>query len=240
MRILITLLMGTAAVAAASMAAVVALAAGSAAESGLACAPTAKDTVWTWPLSGAESGPGDGKASGLVGRSAGEPGNGSVGGQGNGLVSGSVGRSEDGLADAPVIRRPFEPPVHRWDSGHRGVDLGGDVGEPVLAAGPGIVLYDGRLVDRGVVVIGHGQLRTTYEPVGGAVAVGARVARGQPIGVLDPGHCSPGACLHWGLLSGHGHSTVYYDPLLLLGCGHVRLEPMETAGTAETAEYPGR
>ncbi len=95
----------------------------------------------------------------------------------------------------------------------------------MLAAGPGTVLYDGRLVDRGVVVIGHGPLRTTYEPVDGSVPVGARVVRGQPIGVLDPGHCSPGACLHWGLLSGRGHSTVYYDPLLLLGCGHVRLEP---------------
>ena len=224
MRILITLLMGPTAVAAVSVAAVVALATGSAAEPGLACAPTAKGTVWTWPLGGAESGPGDGKAGGPA----------------------------NGPANAPVIRRPFEPPVHRWDSGHRGVDLGGDAGEPVLAAGPGTVLYDGRLVDRGVVVIGHGPLRTTYEPVDGAVPVGARVARGQPIGVLDPGHCVPGACLHWGLLSGHGHSTVYYDPLLLLGCGHVRLEPMGTAepmepaartepmGTAETAEYPSR
>jgi len=206
MRILITLLTGTIAVAASSVAAVVALAAGSAAEPGSACAPTAKDTVWTWPLNGAASGLGDGKTSGMVSGTA------------------------SGMAYAPVIRRSFEPPVHRWDSGHRGVDLGGDSGEPVLAAGPGVVLYDGRLVDRGVVVIGHGPLRTTYEPVDGAVPVGARVARGQPIGVLDPGHCSPGACLHWGLLSGHGHSTVYYDPLLLLGCGHVRLEPIEPNG----------
>lgn len=192
MRILITLLTGTTAVAAASVAAAVALAAGSAAEIGPACAPTAKDTVWTWPLNGA--------------------------------------------ASAPVIRRPFEPPIHRWDPGHRGVDLGGDAGEPVLAAGPGIVLYDGRLVDRGVVVIGHGPLRTTYEPVDGAVPVGARVARGQPIGVLDQGHCAPGACLHWGLLSGHGHSTVYYDPLLLLGCGQVRLEPTEPVEPMEPIE----
>lgn len=199
MRILITLLTGTPAVAAVSIAAAVALAAGSPAKIGLVCAPTAKDTVWNWPLSGAAGGP------------------------------------ENGPADAPVIRRPFEPPVHRWDSGHRGVDLGGDAGEPVLAAGPGVVLYDGRLVDRGVVVIGHGPLRTTYEPVDGAVPVGARVARGQPIGVLDSGHCAPGTCLHWGLLSGHGHSTVYYDPLLLLGCGHVRLEPTEAAGPTELA-----
>ena len=209
MRILIMLLTGAATVVAASVAAAVALAAGLPAEPGSVCAPTAKDTVWIWPLSGPASGPGDGKAGGLVSEPA--------GGGSSGLPGGAV--------TGPVIRRPFEPPAHRWDPGHRGVDLGGDAGEPVLAAGPGTVLYDGRLVDRGVVVIGHGPLRTTYEPVDGSVAVGARVVRGQAIGVLDPGHCSPGACLHWGLLSGHGHSTVYYDPLLLLGCGHVRLEP---------------
>ena len=217
MRILIMPLTGATAVVAASVAAAVALAAGSSGEPGSACAPTAKDTVWTWPLSGPASGPGDGKTGGVLSGPASGPGDGKTGGPLSGPASGP--------STGPVIRRPFEPPVHRWDPGHRGVDLGGEAGAPVLAAGPGTVLYDGRLVDRGVVVIGHGLLRTTYEPVDGSVPVGARVARGQPIGVLDPGHCAPGACLHWGLLSGHGHSTVYYDPLLLLGCGHVRLEP---------------
>ena len=129
----------------------------------------------------------------------------------------------------PAILRPFDPPRHRWSPGHRGVDLAGHSGEPVLAAGPGIVLFAGRLVDQGVVVIGHGVIRTSYEPVEAAVPVGARVALGERIGTLDPGHCASGACLHWGVLTGHGHGTTYFDPLVLLGCGRIRLEPVEAA-----------
>ena len=125
----------------------------------------------------------------------------------------------------PTVLRPFEPPPHRWDAGHRGVDLAGYVGDPVLAAGPGVVLYAGHLVDRGVVVIGHGLLRTSYEPVEATLAVGTSVTQGEQVGTLDSGHCSSRPCLHWGLLAGHAHDTTYYDPLLLLGCGDVRLEP---------------
>lgn len=129
----------------------------------------------------------------------------------------------------PSILRSFEPPPHRWDAGHRGVDLAGRVGDPVRAAGPGVVLYAGRLFGRGVVVIGHGVLRTSYEPVGAAVPVGARVAAGEQVGRLESGHCRSVPCLHWGLLTGHGHRTGYYDPLLLLGCGRLRLEPVMAA-----------
>jgi hypothetical protein len=96
----------------------------------------------------------------------------------------------------------------------------------VVAAGAGVVLFAGRVVDQGVVVVGHGTVRTTYEPVDADVAVGAHVAAGQELGSLAAGHCAHVACLHWGLLTGHGHATVYYDPLLLLGCGAVRLEPL--------------
>jgi murein DD-endopeptidase MepM/ murein hydrolase activator NlpD len=56
-------------------------------------------------------------------------------------------------------------------------------------------------------------LRITYEPVRATVKVGARVAAGDPVGVLDGGlaHCA-GGCLHWGLLDGDR----YLDPLSLL------------------------
>ena len=100
------------------------------------------------------------------------------------------------------------------------------VGEPVLAAGAGVVLFAGRVVDQGVVVVGHGAVRTSYEPVSALVTVGERLGAGQPLGTLDLGHCAQAACLHWGLLTGHDHATVYFDPLLLLGCGTVRLEPL--------------
>ncbi|HEX4791569.1 MAG TPA: peptidoglycan DD-metalloendopeptidase family protein [Actinospica sp.] len=113
------------------------------------------------------------------------------------------------------------------------MDLAGFAGAPVVAAGAGIVLFAGRVVDQDVVVVGHGALRTSYEPVSPSVAVGARVATGQRIGTLDAGHCAATACLHWGLLSGHAHATVYYDPLLLLGCGAVRLEPLKDRRTAD-------
>ena len=131
-----------------------------------------------------------------------------------------------GVRAGPTILRAFEPPPHRWDAGHRGIDLAGRLADPVRAAGPGVVLYAGRLFDRGVVVIGHGLLRTSYEPVEASLPVGATVALGEQIGTLDAGHCASVSCLHWGLLSGHAHATVYYDPLLLLGCGRLRLEPV--------------
>lgn len=137
-------------------------------------------------------------------------------------------------ATNPTILRPFEPPRHRWDAGHRGVDLAGYVGEPVVAANSGTVLYAGFLVDRPVVVVGHGLLRTTYEPVlaDALIRVGVQVRRGQRLGILLPGHCVGSVCLHWGLVSGRGHADVYYDPLLLLGCGAVRLEPDDPSGSA--------
>ena len=129
----------------------------------------------------------------------------------------------------PAILRPFEPPRHRWEAGHRGVDLAGYARAPVLAAGSGVVLYAGRLIDRGVVVIGHGVIRTSYEPVEARLPVGSSVSAGERIGTLDPGHCASNPCLHWGLLTGHGHGTAYFDPLLVLGCGQVRLEPVMAA-----------
>jgi murein DD-endopeptidase MepM/ murein hydrolase activator NlpD len=133
------------------------------------------------------------------------------------------------LAEPHEVTRPFSAPAP-YGPGHRGVDLAGDPGQPVLAAGPGLVLYAGRMVDRDVVSIEHpGGLRTTYEPVTAVVAVGDQVARGQPIGHLAHGHpgCTapvPRACLHWGAR----RRLTYLDPLRLLGQGRVRLLPSAT------------
>jgi murein DD-endopeptidase MepM/ murein hydrolase activator NlpD len=150
-----------------------------------------------------------------------------------------VGPGIPAYPTAPTILRPFEPPHHRWDAGHRGVDLAGYFGEPVLAANSGTVLYAGFLVDRPVVVVGHGLLRTTYEPVVAdpSIRVGLQVVRGERIGTLVSGHCAGVTCLHWGLVSGRGHAAVYYDPLLLLGCGAVRLEPESGPGDSGQDEW---
>ena len=128
------------------------------------------------------------------------------------------------LAGEPAVTRPFDPPPTPYAAGHRGVDLAGTAGQPVLAAGDGVVAFAGLVAGRPVVSVDHpGGLRTTYEPVQPGVAAGQVVARGSPLGVLVPGHagCPAEACLHWGLR----RSETYLDPLSLLRPPRVRLLP---------------
>ena len=127
------------------------------------------------------------------------------------------------LADL-VVGRPFEAPPHAYGPGHRGVDLVGAVGSPVLAAGDGVVAFGGMVAGRPVVSIDHPNgLRTTYEPVDPSVGAGQAVARGSPIGTLTAGHpgCATESCLHWGLRRGE----TYLDRLALLRPPRVRLLP---------------
>jgi len=135
-----------------------------------------------------------------------------------------------GLWTAPLssgirVTRGFDPPASDYGAGHRGVDLAGGVGQQVLAAGAGIVLFAGWIAGRPVISVRHaGGLRTTYEPVEPSLAAGQAVARGSPIGTLDAGHagCPAAACLHWGLRRG----DAYLDPLTLLRPMRVRLLPL--------------
>lgn len=132
------------------------------------------------------------------------------------------------LTPRPVVLRGFAPPAHRWLAGHRGVDLAGHSGQPVLAAGAGTVTFASVLAGRGVLVVGHGALRTTYEPVQATAPVGTVVRAGDVIGRLDAtgGHClAVSPCLHWGVLRGRA----YLDPLALVWGGHVRLLPLSRA-----------
>lgn len=128
------------------------------------------------------------------------------------------------LSPAPAVVHGFDPPGSEFGAGHRGVDLAGAAGQVVGAALPGQVTFAGRLAGRGVVVVGHGATRTTYEPVRATVRVGDLVDAGTPLGVLELplSHCYPGACLHWGWLRGE----TYLDPLELVGTGRVRLLPL--------------
>jgi murein DD-endopeptidase MepM/ murein hydrolase activator NlpD len=128
------------------------------------------------------------------------------------------------LPGAPTVTRPFQPPPSPYGPGHRGVDLAGAPGNPVLAAGDGVVAFAGMVAGRPLVSIDSPTgLRTTYEPVAPSVAAGQPVARGSPIGTLLPGHagCPASACLHWGLRRGES----YLDPLDLLRPPQVRLLP---------------
>jgi hypothetical protein len=85
----------------------------------------------------------------------------------------------------------------------------------VRAAASGSVTYAAALAGRGVVVVDHGNVRTTYEPVRATVSPGDWVSAGDVIGAVEPGegHCGAGDCLHWGLRRGED----YLDPRLLLG-----------------------
>lgn len=127
--------------------------------------------------------------------------------------------------DGPLrVVRSFRPPALPWLAGHRGVDLAGEPGARVRAAGAGRIGHAGEVAGRGVVTIRHeGGLRTTYLAVRPLVEPGAVVRPGDVIGLLEPlpGHC-PAGCLHWGLLRGDR----YLDPLLLLGHARVRLLPL--------------
>lgn len=127
------------------------------------------------------------------------------------------------LAVQIQVLNGFNPPEQAWAKGHRGVDLAAAVGEEVLSAAAGTVTYAGDLAGRGVVVVDHGQLRTTYEPVAALVVVGARVAQGEVLGSVASGaHCGSRPCLHWGLRQGEA----YLNPLLLAGGDtQVRLLP---------------
>lgn len=132
------------------------------------------------------------------------------------------------LAPQPGIVTGFAPGPQDWSPGHRGVDLLGRPGQPVLAALGGTVRFAGTIAGRGVVSVDHGGFRTTYEPVSAALSRGARVQAGDVLGRLQAAqsHCPPRSCLHWGLIEADG----YADPLGLLGLGPVRLLPLRPAG----------
>lgn len=135
-----------------------------------------------------------------------------------------------------VVTRPFSPPAQRWLPGHRGVDLLTAAGAPVRAAGAGRVSYAGLLAGRGVLVVVHGALRTTYEPVTARVGLGEVVDAGQVIGTVEAGHagCPVLACLHWGLRRGEQ----YLDPLRLVEPQPVRLLPLGGGGVHALSSQP--
>lgn len=124
--------------------------------------------------------------------------------------------------------RGFDAPAGPYSAGHRGADLAGVVGTPVLAGADGVVAFSGEVAGRGTVSIDHdnaGDLwRTTYQPVEPLVRTGERVRRGQRIAWLRTSQECPSGCLHWGLRRGHDE---YLDPMAWLAADGVRLLPAD-------------
>ena len=133
------------------------------------------------------------------------------------------------LAPLPRVVRSFDAPETRYGPGHRGIDLAGERGAPVLAVAAGTVTHSGVVAGRGTVTVRHGSgLASTYEPVEERIATGAAVAAGETLGTLgSSGHCSADSCLHLGARLGEE----YLDPLLLLTRARIILLPLlRTAG----------
>lgn len=129
------------------------------------------------------------------------------------------------LLPPPAVLAPFGAPDNPFGPGHRGVDLAGAIGQPVLAARGGTIVFAGPVAGLGVVSVQHDDgLRSTYEPVLPVVTAGATVAAGDVLGTLTAGHRGcPSTCLHWGVRRGR---LDYVDPLVLLFPLHVRLLPV--------------
>lgn len=137
------------------------------------------------------------------------------------------------------VGRPADIPQQNWKPGHRGVDLRLRVGDPVLAAGDGVVAFVGSVAGTPVVAVDHtGGIRTTYQPVRSGLKLGDDVLEGQEIGALDrapAGFSGSHAGLHWGALIA---KDTYIDPLTLLEPPRIRLKPLVPDATP--ADAPGR
>lgn len=105
-------------------------------------------------------------------------------------------------------------PAHRYGPGHRGIDLALFGIRTVRSPAAGVVQFNGRVVDRDLITIDHGNgLVTTLEPVTSPLAVGDRVGRGEEVGVGDEGGHTPAGAVHFGV-RWHGE---YINPMVLLG-----------------------
>jgi murein DD-endopeptidase MepM/ murein hydrolase activator NlpD len=115
------------------------------------------------------------------------------------------------LGGAEIVR-PFDGPAEPWLAGHRGVDLAAPAGTSVYSPAAGVVSFSGVVVDRHLIVIDHGELRSTLEPVMPALPVGARVGAGGLVGEVsgEPSHAPE--TVHWGVRRG----DIYINPALLV------------------------
>jgi murein DD-endopeptidase MepM/ murein hydrolase activator NlpD len=112
-----------------------------------------------------------------------------------------------------AVARPYLAPAGPYGAGHRGIDIRAPDGAAVLAPADGVVHFVGVVVDRPVLSIEHADgVLSSFEPVQTPLVAGDRIARGQVIGTLLPGHCAA-ACLHLGVRVG----GAYVNPLLFLG-----------------------
>jgi murein DD-endopeptidase MepM/ murein hydrolase activator NlpD len=67
------------------------------------------------------------------------------------------------LSPKPEVLRAFDPPDKPWQSGHRGVDLEATAeGVAITAPESGVVSFVGVVVDRPVITLDHGGLKSSF------------------------------------------------------------------------------
>ncbi len=110
------------------------------------------------------------------------------------------------IAFSPRVTSSFNPkrfhPVLKTTRPHRGVDYGGPMNTPILAAGDGKVIFRGRKGSYGnTVILQHGgNITTLYAHLNkfnGKVKSGSRVKQGQTIGYLGRTGRVTGKHLHY-------------------------------------------
>jgi murein DD-endopeptidase MepM/ murein hydrolase activator NlpD len=120
-----------------------------------------------------------------------------------------------GLWDWPigsgVVVKEADIPKEDWNPGHRGVDLLAEIDGSITAPESGEISFKGSVFGVPVVVIDHGELRSTFQPAQTELDVGTPVKKGQIIGTISQksSHCETEICLHWGVIQ----DETYLDPI---------------------------
>lgn len=125
--------------------------------------------------------------------------------------------------DNPEVIEPFDPPLHPWLPGHRGVDLAAATGDILLAPADGVIAFRGRVGGKSVVSVRHGNLTSTFEPSQTDFDVGSRVRQGSEFARVQGSsdHCD-NHCVHWGVKRADND---YLDPRALAAKRAIVLKP---------------
>lgn len=123
--------------------------------------------------------------------------------------------------EAPIrLVNQYRQPNSDYSAGHRGVDYAVEPGQPVLATADGKVWFAGKVVNRGVLSIDHGeQVLSEVEPVCTDLLPGEPVFAGQQVGWVCEAdasykqHCADQTCLHFSVRIG----GAYLSPLVFIG-----------------------
>ena len=123
------------------------------------------------------------------------------------------------LVGSEIIREYRQSEIP-FSAGHRGIDYEATLGQGVFAPADGQVHFVGKVVNRQLISLDHGQvLLSAFEPVCSQLTEGESVVSGQLIGEVCEGeasydlHCQPNICMHFSVRK-HGE---YLSPLWFTG-----------------------